>query len=79
MTETVRRRSLWLTVPLYVVMLTILALDVWTIAFWSRVGGTLGWAIVATAFVVAVLLGLVLAFDARRQWLLSGPLDGRGE
>lgn len=77
MRTTVRRRSLWLTVPMYVVMVAILALDVWTTAFWFRVGGALGWAIGATEFMVAVLLGLVLAFDARRQWLMSRPLDDR--
>jgi hypothetical protein len=75
MAETVRPRSLWLTVPLYAVMLAILAVDVWTMTFWMRVGGALGWAIAGTEFVVALLLGLVLVFDARRQWLLSRPLD----
>ena len=76
MRETVQRRSLWLTVPLYAVMLAILALDVWTMTFWMRVGGALGWAIAGAEFAVALLLGLILVFDARRQWLLSGPPDG---
>jgi hypothetical protein len=76
MEETVRPRSLWLTVPLYAGMVAILALDVWTMTFWMRVGGALGWVITGTEFVVALLLGLVLVFDARRQWLLSRPLDG---
>jgi hypothetical protein len=76
MEETARPRSLWLTVPLYAGMVAILALDVWTMTFWMRVGGALGWVITGTEFVVALLLGLVLVFDARRQWLLSRPLDG---
>jgi hypothetical protein len=73
--ETVRPRSLWLTAPLYAGMLAILALDVWTMAFWMRVGGAPGWAIAGTEFLVALVLGLVLVVDARRQWLLSRPLD----
>lgn len=76
MGETVGPRSLWLTVPLYSVMLAILALDAWTMAFWIRVGGELGWAVVGTELGVALLLGLILVLDVRRQWLLSRPLDG---
>jgi hypothetical protein len=79
MRETVHRRSLWLTVPLYVVSVAILALDVWTMAFWARVGGALGWTIAGAELAVALLLGLLLVFDARRQWLLSRPLDGQVE
>jgi hypothetical protein len=76
MEETVRPRSLWLTAPLYAVMLAILALDVWTMTFWMRVGGALGWAITGTEFLVSLVLGLVLIVDVRRRWLLSRPLDG---
>jgi hypothetical protein len=75
MEETVRPRSLWLTAPLYAGMLAILALDLWTMTFWMRVGGALGWAITGTELLVALVLGLVLVVDARRQWLLSGPPD----
>ncbi len=76
MQETVRRRTLWLTVPLYAVVLAILAFDVWTTIFWIRVGGSLGWAVAAIESGVALVLGAVLTIDARRQWLLRNPTDG---
>jgi hypothetical protein len=66
---------LWLTAPLYVVVLAILALDVWASSFWARVGGFLGGALAVAATVVAVLLGALLLIDARRQWRLSEPVD----
>ena len=69
------RRSLWLTTPLYVVMLAILVLDVWATAFWIRVGGSLGAALALSALAVASVLGVLLLIDARRQWLLSAPRE----
>ena len=72
MRTTAQRRSLWLTVPLYAVALAILVLDVWTAAFWARVGGSLGWVLVAIEAGVALLLAVLLVLDARRQWLLRG-------
>jgi hypothetical protein len=68
-----RRRSLWLTTPLYGGMLAILVLDVWATAFWIRVGGSLGSLLALSAVVAALVLGVLLLIDARRQWLLSAP------
>jgi hypothetical protein len=70
-----KSRPLWLTAPLYVVVLAILALDVWAIPFWARVGGFLGGTLAVAATVVVVLLGTLLVIDARRQWRLSVPVD----
>ncbi len=75
MPDTPRRRSLLWTVPLYAVMAAIIALDVWAAAWWARVGGPLGWSVVAVVSVVALLLGLLLVIDARRQWLLGHALQ----
>lgn len=75
MPRTAHRRSLWLTVPLYVAMLGIIALDVWTVGFWARVGGSLGWAVVVVQALVASILTLLLRVDARRQGRL---VPGRG-
>ncbi len=36
------RRPLWLTVPLYAVLLVVVVLDVRAAVFWGRVGGSLG-------------------------------------
>ncbi len=66
-------RSLWLTTLLYGGMLAIIALDVWALAFWMRVGGSLGSALALSALAVALVLGVLLLIDARRQWLLSAP------
>lgn len=76
MWRTPRRRSLWWTAPLYAVALAVLALDVWTVRFWIRVGGSLGWAVVGVEAAVALLLALLLGLDARRQWLLQLPPEG---
>jgi hypothetical protein len=66
-----RRRPLWLTVPLYVVLLAVLVVDVWAAEFWLRVGGQLGSVIGGAAAAVVLVVGLLLVLDARRQWLLG--------
>jgi hypothetical protein len=69
--RTVRRRPLWLTVPLYLVLLAVLLVDVWAAEFWLRVGGQLGLVIGGAAAAVVMVVGLLLVLDARRQWLLG--------
>jgi|tagenome__1003787_1003787.scaffolds.fasta_scaffold20839218_2 hypothetical protein len=66
----VRPRPLWLTVPLYLVLVLVAVVDIWAGVFWASVGGTLGSALAAAAAVVVVLLTALLVVDARRQWQL---------
>jgi polyferredoxin len=66
-----RPRPIWLTAPLYVVTLAIVALDGWAIWFWARVDGSLGRGLALAGVAVALLLLALLVVDARRQWLLS--------
>ena len=40
--KTPGRRSLWWTMPMYAVVLGVLAFDLWTVWFWMHVGGSLG-------------------------------------
>ena len=72
-----RRRPLWLTAALYVVVLAIIAFDVWATLFWARVGGSLGSGLALAGTVVALLLGALLLVDARRQRLSAAPEDDR--
>jgi len=65
-----RRRALWLTLPLYLVLVAVLAVDVWAAEFWLRVGGQLGLLVAGAAAVVVLLAAAFLAVDFRRQWLL---------
>jgi hypothetical protein len=65
-----RPRRLWLTVPLYVVLISVMVIDVWAAVFWSAVGGSLGVPLATAAVVVVLLLGAVLLTDVRRQWRL---------
>ena len=70
------RRSLWLTVPVYAVLLAVVVLDVRAALFWARVGGSLGTPVALAAGGIALLAVLLLGFDLRRQALLSaGPED----
>ena len=69
--RTVRRRPLWLTVPLHLVLFAVLAVNVWAAEFWLRVGGQLGLVIGGAATAVVLLVGLLLVVDVRRQWLLG--------
>ncbi len=70
------RRPLWLTVPVYAVLLVVAVLDVRAAVFWTRVGGPLGTPVALAAGVIALLAVLLLALDLRRQVLLdAGPRD----
>lgn len=70
------RRSLWLTVPLYAVLLVVVGLDVRAAVFWARVGGSLGTPMALTAGGIALLAALLLGLDLRRQVLLSTRHEG---
>ena len=70
-----RRRPLWVTVPLYAVALFIIGLDVWAVAFWSAVGASIGSGLAIAGGVVALVLTALVAMDARRQWLLGVSAD----
>ena len=65
------RRPLWLTVPLYAVLLVVVVLDVRAAVFWGRVGGSLGTPVALAAGGIALLAVLLLVVDARRQVLLD--------
>ena len=64
------RRPLWLTVPLYAVLLGVVVLDVRAAVFWGRVGGSLGTPVALAAGGIALLAVLLLGVDLRRQVLL---------
>ena len=65
------RRPLWLTVPLYAVLLGVVVLDVRAAVFWGRVGGSLGTPVALAAGGIALLAVLLLVVDLRRQGLLG--------
>jgi membrane protein YdbS with pleckstrin-like domain len=65
-----RPRRLWLTAPVYLVLVVVAGVDIWAGVFWASVGGTLGSALAAAAGLVVVLLIALLVVDARRQWRL---------
>ena len=65
------RRPLWLTVPLYAVLLGVVVLDVRAAVFWGRVGGSLGTPVALAAGGIALLAVLLLVVDLRRQVLLA--------
>lgn len=71
-----RPRPLWLTIPLYVVLLAVLIADVWASVFWVAVGGSLGLGVAGAAALVVVLAAGLLATDARRQWRLHRSTAG---
>ena len=71
------RRSLWLTAPLYAVLLGVVVLDVRAAVFWGRVGGSLGTPVALAAGGIALLAVLLLVVDLRRQVVLGAdPGDG---
>ncbi len=65
------RRPLWLTVPLYLAMVGVIGINAWAAEFWLGVGGQLGLAIGGGAAFVVLVVAVLLAVDARRQWLLG--------
>jgi hypothetical protein len=65
------RRPLWLTVPVYAVLLLVVVLDVRAAVFWARVGGSLGTPVALAAGGIALLSVLLLVVDLRRQALLG--------
>ena len=67
------RRPLWLTVPLYAVLLVVVVLDVRAAVFWGRVGGSLGTPVALAAGGIALLAVLLLVVDARRPGGESSP------
>ena len=76
MTRLPGRRPLWLTVPLYAVLLVVVVLDVRAAAFWGRVGGSLGTPVALAAGGIALLAVLLLVVDLRRQVVLGAdPAD----
>ncbi|GAA5650189.1 hypothetical protein [Geodermatophilus obscurus] len=71
------RRPLWLTVPLYAVLLGVVVLDERAAVFWGRVGGSLGTPVALAAGGIALLAVLLLLFDLRRHVRLGAdPGDG---
>jgi hypothetical protein len=69
-------RPLWLTVPVYAVLLVVVVLNVRAAVFWGQVGGSLGNLVALAAGAIALLAVLVLGFDLRRQVLLGAdPQD----
>ena len=70
-----RRRPRWLTAALYVVVLAIIAFDVWATLFWARVGGSLGQGLALGGTAVALVLVVLLLVDARRQWRSAASED----
>jgi hypothetical protein len=68
--EKLKPRRLWMTVLLYVGLLSVLVTDVWAALFWRAVGGSLGLPLAIAAVVVVLALGALLLADARRQWRL---------
>ena len=71
------RRSLWLTVPLYAVLLVVVVLDMRAAVFWGRVGGSLGTPVALAAGGIALLAVLLLVLDLRPQGLPGAdPWDG---
>jgi hypothetical protein len=69
------RRPLWLTVPLYAVLLVVVVLDLRAAVFWARVGGSLGTPVALAAGGIALLAVLLVGFDLRRQVLGADPED----
>jgi polyferredoxin len=67
--ERYRPRPLWLTLPLYVLLLAVMVADGWAVTFWTSVGGSLGLVLTAAAGLVVLILAALLLTDARRQWL----------
>ena len=65
------RRPLWLTVPMYAVLLVVAVLDGRAAVFWGRVGGSLGTPVAFAAGGIALLAVLLLGVDLRRQVLLG--------
>jgi hypothetical protein len=63
------RRPLWLTVPLYTLLLVVVVLDVRAAVFWARVGGSLGTSLALAAGGIALMVLLLLVVDLRRQVL----------
>ena len=75
MARQLRRRTLWLTVPLHAVLLGVVVLDVRAAVFWGRVGGSLGTPVALAAGGIALLAVLLLVVDLRRQVLLARDSD----
>ena len=75
MTRIPGRRPLWLTVPMYAVLLVVVVLDVRAAVFWARVGGSLGTSVALAAAAIALLALLLLGFDLRRQVLLAADTE----
>jgi hypothetical protein len=63
-------RRIWLTAPLYAVLLVVVVLDVRAVVFWAGVGGSLGVLVTLAAAGVAALAVGLLAVDLRRQMQL---------
>jgi hypothetical protein len=64
-------RSLWLTVPLYLVLGGVAGVNAWAAVFWMQVGGSLGGVIAGGAIAVALIIAVLVSLDLRRQWSLA--------
>lgn len=60
-------RPLALTGLLYALLLAVVAVDVWGVFFWARVGGGIGLVLAVVGVVVAVALLGILGRDVVRQ------------
>jgi hypothetical protein len=82
---------LWVTAPLYAVLLLVIGIDLRAVVFWARVGGSVGASVSLAAGCVAVACLLLLGSDLRRQvsfgrvpeggggdWA-EGPVSGSGD
>ena len=69
------RRPLWLTLPLYAVLLLVVVLDVRAAVFWARVGGSLGAPVAFAAGGIALVALMLLGFDLRRQVRLGADAE----
>jgi hypothetical protein len=63
-----RRRPLWVTLPLHLVLVAIIGLDTWAAFAWSGGAGQLGVTLAAICASVSLIFLVFLVTDARRHW-----------
>lgn len=63
-----RRRPLWVTLPLHLVLVAIIGLDTWAAFAWSGGAGQLGATLAAICASVSLIFLVFLVTDARRHW-----------
>jgi hypothetical protein len=67
-----RRWSPWITLPLYLLAAAVLAVDIWGVVFWARVGGRLGTVTAVVGVVVALGLATAVVLGLRGRWSARG-------